>query len=59
VPETQDAPWVQELRRELQAGQRLAAGLRALSERRNVAAAGHLDKLLVEHPHSFVVAVLP
>jgi hypothetical protein len=38
---------------------RLAAGLRALSERRNVAAAGHLDKLLAEHPHSLVVAVLP
>lgn len=59
VPEAQAAPWALELRHELQAGMRLAAGLRALSERRNVAAAGHLDKLLAEHPHSLVVAVLP
>ncbi|MFN9758410.1 MAG: protein kinase domain-containing protein [Planctomycetota bacterium] len=59
VPEAQQAPWAPALRHELQAGQRLAAGLRALSERRNVAAAGHLDKLLAEHPHSLVVAVLP
>ncbi|MFO0275763.1 MAG: hypothetical protein ACK533_00645, partial [Planctomycetota bacterium] len=59
VPEAQQAPWAPALRHEEQAGQRLAAGLRALSERRNVAAAGHLDKLLAEHPHSLVVAVLP
>jgi len=59
VPEQEAAPWAQGLRQELSAGQRLAAGLRALSERRNVAAAGHLDKLLAEHPHSLVVAVLP
>ncbi len=59
LPDADDAPWVAGLRTELQAGQRLAAGLRALSERRNLAAAGHLDKLLAEYPHSLVVAVLP
>ena len=50
---------VQAMRTELQAGQRLAAGMRAMSERRNLAAAAHLDKLLAEHPHSFVVVTLP
>jgi tRNA A-37 threonylcarbamoyl transferase component Bud32 len=59
VPEQDASPWAATLRQELLAGQRLAAGLRALSERRNVAAAGHLDKLLAEHPHSLVVAALP
>lgn len=59
LPEQDAAPWAQSLRQELAAGQRLAAGLRALSERRNVAAAGHLGKLFADHPHSLVVAVLP
>lgn len=44
---------------ELQAGKRLAAGLRALSEKRNLAAAGHIEKLLEDHPHSIAVAVMP
>lgn len=51
--------WSAVLSDELQAGKRLAAGLRALSEKRNTAAAGHIEKLFSEHPHSFVVAVLP
>ena len=51
--------WSQFLGDELQAGKRLAAGLRALSEKRNTAAAGHIEKLFTEHPHSVVVAVLP
>ncbi len=59
LPEQDTAAWSKGIRVELQAGQRLAAGLRALSERRNLAAAGHLEKLLAEHPHSLVVAVLP
>jgi tRNA A-37 threonylcarbamoyl transferase component Bud32 len=58
LPEEDKEPWVACLRKELQAGQRLAAGLRALSERRNLAAAGHLDKLLAEAPHSYVVLLL-
>ncbi|MCU0866101.1 MAG: protein kinase [Planctomycetes bacterium] len=59
LPEQDQQPWVQAMRTELQAGQRLAAGMRAMSERRNLAAAAHLDKLLAEHPHSFVVVTLP
>jgi tRNA A-37 threonylcarbamoyl transferase component Bud32 len=59
LPEQDVAPWTKGMRAELQAGQRLAAGLRALSERRNLAAAGHLEKLLADHPHSLVVAALP
>jgi hypothetical protein len=51
--------WLAAARDELLAGQRLAAGLRALSERRNLAAAGHVEKLLADHAHSFVVAALP
>jgi hypothetical protein len=47
------------LRDELLAGMRLASGLRALSERRNLAAAGHIEQLLANHPHSFVAALLP
>lgn len=58
VPTTQDN-WAKVLTDELLAGKRLAAGLRALSEKRNNAAAGHIDKLFSDHPHSFVVAVLP
>jgi serine/threonine-protein kinase len=58
LPEADQEPRCAVMRGELQAGQRLAAGLRALSERRNLAAAGHLDKLLAEHPHSFVVLSL-
>ncbi len=53
------APWAEIVRSELQAGKRLAAGLRALTERRNLAAAGHIEKLLSEHPNSLVVAQLP
>jgi serine/threonine-protein kinase len=59
LPEADAQPWVAAMRSELQAGQRLAAGLRAVSERRNLAAATHLDKLLADHPHSFVVCALP
>lgn len=51
--------WSEVLTDELLAGKRLAAGLRALSEKRNTAAAGHIEKLFSQHPHSFVVAVLP
>ena len=54
-----DQGWAAALRAELLAGQQLAAGLRALSERRNTAAAGYLDKLLGDHAHSYVVMVLP
>lgn len=57
--QTSTANWSKALNHELQAGKRLAAGLRALSEKRNTAAAGHIDKLLSAHPHSLVVAVLP
>ena len=59
LPEQDTDRWAKSIRAELQAGQRLASGLRALCERRNLAAAGHLDKLLADHPHSYVVAVLP
>jgi hypothetical protein len=59
LPDDGSQDWVKPMRHELQAGLRLAAGLRALSERRNLAAAGHLDKLLADHPHSFAVLVLP
>ncbi|MCA8949748.1 MAG: hypothetical protein KDE27_09615, partial [Planctomycetes bacterium] len=52
-------PWLLALRRELQAGERLVGGLRALSERRNIAAAGHLEQLLTEHAHSYLVLALP
>jgi len=59
LPEADAEEWAKGLRRELLAGQRLAAGLRAFSERRNLAAANHVERLLAEHPHSFVVASLP
>ncbi|MBL8751121.1 MAG: protein kinase [Planctomycetes bacterium] len=59
LPEQDTEPWVIGLRRELQATQRLVAGLRALSERRNLAAASHVDRLLAESPHAFIVAALP
>ena len=52
-------PWSDLLQSELMAGKRLAAGLRALSERRNLAAAGHIEKLIKEHPHSMVTVFLP
>lgn len=52
-------PWGAVLRDELLAGKRLASGLRALSERRNLAAAGHIEQLLANHPHSLVTALLP
>ena len=59
VPEQITDDWAKGLRTELQASQRLAAGMRAFSERRNLAAASHLEKLLLEHPHSCVIALLP
>jgi serine/threonine-protein kinase len=59
LPESDQEPWAKAMRRELQAALRLAAGLRALSERRNLAAASHLDKLLADYPHSVVVHLLP
>jgi len=58
LPRT-EAAWATTLSDELEAGKRLASGLRALSEKRNTAAAGHIEKLLADHPHSLVVAVLP
>ena len=58
LPRTEDT-WSTVLGDELQAGKRLASGLRALSEKRNTAAAGHIEKLLADHPHSLVVAILP
>ena len=61
LSELPNAPssWSDVLRDELLAGMRLASGLRALSERRNLAAAGHIEQLLANHPHSFVAALLP
>jgi len=59
LPEDSQHEWARAMRRELQACERLAAGLRALSERRNRAAAGHLDQLQATHAHSVVVAMLP
>ncbi len=54
-----DAPWAQGVRDEALASRMLAAGLRALSERRNLAAANHVDRLLAEHAHSFCVTGMP
>jgi hypothetical protein len=54
-----DAPWCEGLRYELAAGRLLASGLRAFSERRNLAAAAQLERLLADHPHSLAVAMLP
>ncbi|MEC7582927.1 MAG: protein kinase [Planctomycetota bacterium] len=51
--------WQAELSEELQAARLLTAGLRALSERRNLAAAAHLDRLLGTYPNSIAVAELP
>lgn len=59
LPEGNAEPWLMALRDELQAGHRLAAGLRALSERRNLAAASYLDSLVNDHANSYLVAVLP
>lgn len=59
LPEQDDQEWCKGIRRELLAGQRLAAGMRAFSERRNLAAASHVDRLLAEYPHSLVVTALP
>lgn len=58
LPSSEGA-WSDLLLDELIAGKRLAAGLRALSERRNLAAAGHIEQLLANHPHSLVTALLP
>lgn len=46
-------------RAEVQAARSLAAGLRALSERRNLAAASHLERLLQEHARSLCATGLP
>jgi len=59
LPEQDTEAWSRGLRTELQAGTHLTSGLRALSERRNLAAAGHIDRLLAEYPHSGIVALLP
>ncbi|MBL8730255.1 MAG: protein kinase [Planctomycetes bacterium] len=59
LPDQDGEAWSRGLRGELQAAAHLAGGLRALSERRNLAAGGHIDRLLAEHPHSGVVALLP
>jgi len=58
LPATPQA-WSEIVRDELIAGKRLAAGLRALSERRNLAAAGHIEKLLRMHPHALASTLLP
>ena len=58
LPDTTDKPWALGLRAELAAGRLLGAGLRALSERRNLAAQSHLERLLKDHAHSFVAAAL-
>ena len=55
----EDQPATSALRTELRAGQLLSAGLLALSERRSQVAAARLEQLLQEHPHSFVVTLLP
>jgi len=54
-----DEPWLVTLRDELDAATRLVSGFRALSEKRHLAAATHLEKALAEHPHSFLVLLLP
>jgi hypothetical protein len=54
-----DDAWLPAMRDELDAAARLVAGLRALSERRHLAAATHLEKLLADHPHSYLVLRLP
>ncbi len=54
-----DAEWARGARSEAQACRLLAAGLRALSDRRNRAAANYLDRALGEHSHSFCVTGLP
>ncbi len=54
-----DVPWNAGIRAELAAGRLLVAGLRAISERRNLAAAVQLERLLGEHPHSLAVALVP
>ncbi len=53
-----DGPWRVGIERELRAADALANGLRALSERRNLAAAGHIDRLLKQFGHSMVVESL-
>ena len=51
LPRTEDA-WSTVLGDELQAGKRLASGLRALSEKRNTAAAAHIEKRRAMHIQS-------
>ncbi|MEQ1632980.1 MAG: FHA domain-containing serine/threonine-protein kinase [Planctomycetota bacterium] len=53
------AAWAAGVREEVIASRALAAGLRALSERRNLAAANYLDRLLADHPHSVCVTGMP
>lgn len=55
----QDAPWASGLRTELAAAQLLAQGLRALSERRNLAAAAYLERVCQEHAHTLCITALP
>jgi hypothetical protein len=53
-----DAAWAQGIRAEVAASRMLAAGMRALSERRNLAAANHIDRLLLDYPHSICVTAM-
>lgn len=53
------AGWLPAMRDELDAAARLVAGLRALSERRHLAAATHLERAVADHPHSYLVLRLP
>ncbi|MCC6672792.1 MAG: protein kinase [Planctomycetes bacterium] len=48
-------PWAEGLRAELAACERLVTALRAFSDRRNVSAAAHLDRLLKDHARALVV----
>lgn len=54
-----DAPWHAGVQKELVAARLLVGGLRALSERRNLAAAAQLEKLLADHAHSLAAALVP
>jgi hypothetical protein len=56
--QAETAPWAKALLEELRAAERLALGLRALSDRRNVAAAGHLEALQQDLPRALVVLAL-
>jgi hypothetical protein len=58
LPGKDPPPWCAFVREEAAAGALLTAGLRALSERRNLAAASYLERVLNEYPHSLAVAAL-